>query len=98
MSLSWVFLSNETDIELAMRFFWCTLLAVLGHRVMVLDGEIGGSFYFKVVSFGAIMTMLIFVVTGKTKNELKIWFNIKFNDNRDAQKAKIYSISDGTDG
>jgi hypothetical protein len=97
-AISWVFLSGDLDIELAMRFLWCSLLAILAHRVIVMDNEIGGSFYYRLVSLFAIGTLLLFVVTGKTKNELKIWFNVKFDGNKDGKKATIHSITDGTNG
>lgn len=88
----WVFMSNDLDFELTVRFFWAALLAVLGHRVGVMDNEVGGSVFFKSVAFLAIGTMMIFVVTGKTKNELKIWFTVKFNENGDAKKARMLHI------
>ena len=82
MWTSWVFLSNKFDIELFMRFVWCALLSVLAHRLAVLEEPLGG-WYVTTVSFMAIGMVMIFVVTGKTKNELKIWFNVKLNEKKD---------------
>ncbi len=95
--LSWIFLSNELDIELIMRFFWAAVLASLGHRVGVMDNEIGGSLYFKAVSFLAIGTMMVFVITGKTKNELKIWFSMKLDEGKDVKNTKLRSIGSNDD-
>lgn len=95
--LSWIFLSNELDIELSMRFFWAAVLAGLGHRVGVFDNETGGSLYFKSVAYLAIATMMIFVITGKTKNELKIWFSMKFNEGKNDQSGKLRAIGGNSD-
>ncbi len=86
----WVFMSNDLDIELAMRFLWCALLSIAGHRIGVYENETGGSLYFKVLSFAAIGTIMIFVVTGKTKNELKIWFNVKLNEGKNDKSNALY--------
>ena len=95
--LSWIFLSNELDMELSMRFFWAAVLAGLGHRVGVMENETGGSLYFKAVSYLAIATMMIFVITGKTKNELKIWFSMKLNEGKNDQSTKLRSIGVNSD-
>lgn len=95
--LSWIFLSNEFDIELSMRFFWAAGLSGLWHRVFVMDNEIGGSLYFKIIATLAIGTMMVFVITGKTKNELKIWFSMKLNESKNVKQAKIYPIGGSSD-
>lgn len=94
--LSWIFLSRDLDMELAMRFFWAAVLAGLGHRVIVMDNETGGSLYFKTVAALAIGTMMIFVITGKTKNELKIWFSMKFNEGKNGQTT-LRAVSNNSD-
>lgn len=95
--MSWVLLSDEFDMELFMRFFWAAVLAGLGHRVFVMDNETGGSLYFKTVAALAIGTMMIFVITGKTKNELKIWFSMKLNEGKGDKQAKIYPMPNSSD-
>jgi len=97
MTIAWVLLSNESDIELTMRFIWCAALSILGHRIAVMSGEVGGSWYFKVVAFFAIGTLLLFVITGKTKNELKIWFNVKLNEKRNNPPAQIHAVTNRYD-
>lgn len=88
--VSWIFLSGNINIELFMRFFWTSLLAILAHRIGVMDNETGGSLYFKAVAYLAIGMAAIFAVTGKTKNELKIWFNVKLNEKSD--KPPLHSV------
>ncbi|MBU2648524.1 hypothetical protein KKI24_27705 [bacterium] len=74
MVLSWCFLSNPMKFDLFWRFMFSAGLAILAHRIGVMDNETGGSTYFKAFSFFCIGIMEIFTVTGKTKNELKeIW-------------------------
>ncbi len=95
--LSWILLSDEFDMELFMRFFWAAVLSGLGHRVFVMDNETGGSLYFKTVAALAIATMMIFVITGKTKNELKIWFSMKLNEGKKSDRATIHAINSNPD-
>lgn len=91
MWTSWVFLSNKFDIELFMRFIWCALLSILAHRLSVLEEPLGG-WYVTAVSFLAIGMVMIFVITGKTKNELIIMFNVKFNDKSDSKPDNVTDI------
>ncbi len=96
-TLAWVFLSNELDIELVWRFFWAAAFSILLHRIIVYDGETGGSLYYRVMAFLAFSTMLIFTVSGKTKNELKIMLNVKLNEGKHEQTTPLRSISSNAD-
>jgi len=80
----WVLLSNPLNFDLSIRFFWGAALSVLGHRVII-GAEQLGSWYFTLVALLSIAMLMVFVITGKTKNELKVWFSINQTENKNAQ-------------
>jgi hypothetical protein len=93
---AWVLLSNPLDIELSTRFLWSALLSAGAHRLYV-GVEALGSPYLSAIGIAAIMMVMIFVVTGKTKNELKIWLSVKLNENKDDKETKLRAVNGGTD-
>jgi len=94
--VAWILFSNPLDVELSTRFLWSGLLSIGAHRLFV-GVEALGSPYISAVGIAAILMIMIFVVTGKTKNELKIWFNVKLNEKKDADKSNIHIIGSGDD-
>ncbi len=94
--LAWTIWSNSMDIELAWRFGWAAAMAVLFHRTVVYDNEVGGSLYAQSLMFVFSVTALIFVLSGKTKSELKIWFNVKWNEGKN-EKGKVLTIANSDD-